>query len=690
MGGEAFQFEVQASLTGGESWTSDYVLIWAQPGTVVEFAVRTRMTISTGQTEGWSFSLHHDPSSIQSAGGNLTVVGVSTEGTDTQTVKNGSPPDFEDSDIEAPSHGYTQGVVIDMDAAAKLSPCTDFVTSVACYEVTAPTVAGYYEVPISFTHDLGDPPIDSIVVQEGRPIEACAYNLAVGIYVSSFHQDYPSCAAGGGEPLTQGQPGVIGLDEESGSPSVDFVRGDPNADGSINIGDAIFVLSYLFSGGPCDCKDAADINDDERIDISDPIALLGYLFGGGPPPPPPFGECGLDLTGTEDYVARADDLIHCAAYTPCGNTIDTDNDGLPDYYEQQFGTSPNVRDTDGDGFTDGEEVLSTGVEGTDGWSLTINSTTPYNCDPTRPDIFVEVDFMYSDSCPHGPNPQGLKLVQEAFARRGFALHIDAGCSGPDYNFDLGGANKVPHLEWLSERTWGEPAWREIWSTVEDFKAQYMDPARFNVFHYCLLVHLISPLQDHPEDIVSGMAQGIFADDFVMRDTGTGDPVLLFGGRFMHELGHTLGLRHMGGWDEPRGCPNYVSVMSHAYTHCGIDIDCDHWPDGVLDYSDKGILDIITLDESRLYEPRGYCKIDPPVPCDWNQNGFIEQETLPPFNITRDCFGNPVNNTTDDLCQPYDDWAHLRLDFRNSPNRNWPLDKAEPEVFDLCPTDHMEE
>jgi len=75
-GTEPFKFKVQASLNGGESWTSDYVLIWAQPGTSVDLAVRTCMSVSAGQTEGWSFSLRHDPSSVQAAGGDFQVIGL--------------------------------------------------------------------------------------------------------------------------------------------------------------------------------------------------------------------------------------------------------------------------------------------------------------------------------------------------------------------------------------------------------------------------------------------------------------------------------------------------------------------------------------------------------------------------------------------------------------------------------------
>jgi hypothetical protein len=75
-----------------------------------------------------------------------------------------------------------------------------------------------------------------------------------------------------------------------------FQRGDSNTDGTFNIGDAIFVLSYLFSAGGTvlTCADASDSNDDGAVDIADAIYALQFLFSGGPPPPPPFSECGRD------------------------------------------------------------------------------------------------------------------------------------------------------------------------------------------------------------------------------------------------------------------------------------------------------------------------------------------------------------------------------------------------------------
>ena len=53
-----------------------------------------------------------------------------------------------------------------------------------------------------------------------------------------------------------------------------FKRGDANSDAQLNIGDAVFMLSALFSGGQQPpCMDAADVNDDGTYKDGDPNAL---------------------------------------------------------------------------------------------------------------------------------------------------------------------------------------------------------------------------------------------------------------------------------------------------------------------------------------------------------------------------------------------------------------------------------
>ena len=81
-----------------------------------------------------------------------------------------------------------------------------------------------------------------------------------------------------------------------------FVRGDGNADGGVNLGDAMFVLNALFTNGASEptCLDAGDANDDGDLDASDAVYVLLHLFGGGPPPPPPGTPCGGSDPTTDD------------------------------------------------------------------------------------------------------------------------------------------------------------------------------------------------------------------------------------------------------------------------------------------------------------------------------------------------------------------------------------------------------
>jgi len=97
----------------------------------------------------------------------------------------------------------------------------------------------------------------------------------------------------------------------------DFVRGDSNADGAIDLSDGVHLLTFLFRGGSAPtCEDAADANDDGRVDVSDAIRILLLLFRGNPPPPPPTPrtalysseDCGPDPT---------DDARSCTSFPPC-------------------------------------------------------------------------------------------------------------------------------------------------------------------------------------------------------------------------------------------------------------------------------------------------------------------------------------------------------------------------------------
>jgi len=62
-------------------------------------------------------------------------------------------------------------------------------------------------------------------------------------------------------------------------------RGDANANGTVDLGDAIYILNYLFRSGTNPCPmEAGDVNCTGLVDLGDAIFLLNYLFKGGEAP----------------------------------------------------------------------------------------------------------------------------------------------------------------------------------------------------------------------------------------------------------------------------------------------------------------------------------------------------------------------------------------------------------------------
>ncbi len=61
--------------------------------------------------------------------------------------------------------------------------------------------------------------------------------------------------------------------------------GDVNGDGEINVADIVFLINYLFKGGPApEPFRYGDPNADCSVDVADVIYLINYLYREGPPP----------------------------------------------------------------------------------------------------------------------------------------------------------------------------------------------------------------------------------------------------------------------------------------------------------------------------------------------------------------------------------------------------------------------
>jgi len=66
---------------------------------------------------------------------------------------------------------------------------------------------------------------------------------------------------------------------------ISYIPGDVNGDGEVDLGDVLYLISYLYKGGPAPQPMAAgDVNCDGTIDLGDVLYLTSYLYRGGPPP----------------------------------------------------------------------------------------------------------------------------------------------------------------------------------------------------------------------------------------------------------------------------------------------------------------------------------------------------------------------------------------------------------------------
>lgn len=64
-----------------------------------------------------------------------------------------------------------------------------------------------------------------------------------------------------------------------------YLCGDADNDEVVNIGDAVYLINYIFKSGPSpDPVCLGDPNDDGSVNIGDAVYLIAYIFTGGPAP----------------------------------------------------------------------------------------------------------------------------------------------------------------------------------------------------------------------------------------------------------------------------------------------------------------------------------------------------------------------------------------------------------------------
>jgi cell wall-associated NlpC family hydrolase len=104
-------------------------------------------------------------------------------------------------------------------------------------------------------------------------------------------------------------------------------------------------------------------------------------------------------------------------------SVDTDRDGLPDFFETQYGLNPEVPDTDGDGITDGYELVVIGAK-----------ADRADTDFDQMSDGLEIALGYNPLVADNPDPDVQMLIPDE-------LHVDTDGDGlTDWLEELAGTN----------------------------------------------------------------------------------------------------------------------------------------------------------------------------------------------------------------------------------------------------------
>jgi hypothetical protein len=102
-------------------------------------------------------------------------------------------------------------------------------------------------------------------------------------------------------------------------PAAADICGDANGDQAINIGDPVFLITYIFKDGPApEPLASGDVNLDGTVNIGDAVFLINHIFKGGPEPcPDPLGNVvGVDGCKGMEYGLEggAAPVLECIEY----------------------------------------------------------------------------------------------------------------------------------------------------------------------------------------------------------------------------------------------------------------------------------------------------------------------------------------------------------------------------------------
>ncbi|MBJ7328622.1 MAG: hypothetical protein JHC95_01925 [Solirubrobacteraceae bacterium] len=241
-------------------------------------------------------------------------------------------------------------------------------------------------------------------------------------------------------------------------------------------------------------------------------------------------------------------------------------------YAPQFILAPDLKDTDGDGLLDGWERNGVRIAGD------FIDLPAMGAKVDHKDLFIEADHRPGTRFSQEMNETMIRTfaaieIPNPDSRNGITLHVD------------GGPNSIMNPR--TGATWGDRSQStesaEIPSAIGSFapgcgaydwrdgarvQASLMRPSRRPFFRYAIVTDRVGA---PGAGCAGGLSAGTPGSVFIISSrsaNGTPKTDAMRTITFMHETGHTLGLRH-GGADDLNYKPNHVSIMSYNYSLTGV-------------------------------------------------------------------------------------------------------------------------
>lgn len=278
------------------------------------------------------------------------------------------------------------------------------------------------------------------------------------------------------------------------------------------------------------------------------------LFASTPPVTYPSGYEGISIPGIQDSDGDGLSFARESAQGTSDIDIDYDDDGIDDFKESRW-------------YADRDDVFCGSSE----------CTYP---NPTKKDLYVELDWMYKDFRDYKPTPTQLSKVVDAYENQDILAHFDTG--------QFGGGERLPTFSGslIFRPTEGQFDFYDMKSGVNSIPPQFSED-RYRIWHYMITGYNFMAMSNEAgstgaaypgdDDSIISLEKVEELADTLQYNSSELDTAVA--GTILHELGHNLCLSDSEDYDNQAAecvydeidkplnqnpSEDYVSVMNYRF------------------------------------------------------------------------------------------------------------------------------